>query len=147
MRSGCRKDFALRLATTTPYTLHFTPNTLHLHPTPYTAHPTPHMIPFWDPDPLAADQGEFIWVLQGYLAHEKPPPPLRLPPPLGSPQAPRHGRTVGSYGVAVSYKQGTPVDPTLNRFYLVKCPFEVFLVENQKYNPRKNKTALMPRQT
>ena len=41
--------------------------------------------------------------LQGYLAHKK------LPTPLGLPQGPRHGPTVGSYGVAVSYKRGTPV--------------------------------------
>ena len=41
--------------------------------------------------------------LQGYLADKKPPPPL------GPPQEPRHGPTVGSYGVAVSYKRGTPV--------------------------------------
>ena len=31
------------------------------------------------------------------------------PPPLGQPSEPRHGSTVGSYGVAVSYKRGTPV--------------------------------------
>ena len=30
--------------------------------------------------------------LQGYLAHQKPPPPL------GSPLGPRHRPTVGSYG-------------------------------------------------
>ena len=31
------------------------------------------------------------------------------PPPQGPPEEPRHGPTVGSYGAAVSYKQGTPV--------------------------------------
>ena len=31
------------------------------------------------------------------------------PPPLGPPQGPRHSPTVGSYGVAGSYKRGTPV--------------------------------------
>ena len=30
-----------------------------------------------------------------------------MPPPLGPPWEPRHGPTVGSYGVAVSYEQGT----------------------------------------
>ena len=41
--------------------------------------------------------------VQGYLAHKKPPFPL------GPPYEPRHGPTVGSYGVAVSYERGTPV--------------------------------------
>ena len=41
--------------------------------------------------------------VQGYLAHKKPLP--RLGPPL----VPRHGPPVGSYGMAVSYKRGTPV--------------------------------------
>ena len=41
--------------------------------------------------------------LQGYLAHKIPPPPP------GPPYEPRHGPTVGSYGVAVSYERGTPV--------------------------------------
>ena len=41
--------------------------------------------------------------VQGYLAHKKPPPPL------GPPKQPRHGPTVGSYGVGVSYERGTPV--------------------------------------
>ena len=41
--------------------------------------------------------------VQGYLAHKK------TPPPLGPPYNPRHGYTVGSYGVAVSYERGTPV--------------------------------------
>ena len=41
--------------------------------------------------------------LQGHRAHKKPPPPL------GPPQGPRHGATVGSFGVAVSYERGTPV--------------------------------------
>ena len=31
------------------------------------------------------------------------------PPPLEPQQEPRHGPTAGSYGVAVSYKRGTPV--------------------------------------
>ena len=31
------------------------------------------------------------------------------PPPLEPPMEPRHGPIVGSYGVAVSYKRGTPV--------------------------------------
>jgi len=36
--------------------------------------------------------------------------PMRnRPPPLGPPYEPRYGPTVGSYGVAVSYKRGTPV--------------------------------------
>ena len=43
--------------------------------------------------------------LQGYLAHKKPPLPLR--PPC----EPRHGPAVGSYGVVVSDKRGTPVIP------------------------------------
>jgi len=43
--------------------------------------------------------------LQGYLADKKPSPPL------APPQEPRHGPTAGSYGVAVSYKRGTPVPP------------------------------------
>ena len=30
-------------------------------------------------------------------------------PPLGPPQEPKHGPTAGSYGVAVSFKRGTPV--------------------------------------
>ena len=41
--------------------------------------------------------------LQGYLAHKK------LPPPLGPPWETRHGPTVGSYEVTISYKQGTRV--------------------------------------
>ena len=41
--------------------------------------------------------------LQGHLAHKTPPPPL------GPPWEPRHGPTVGSYGVGVSYERGTPV--------------------------------------
>ena len=48
---------------------------------------------------LPATRGE----LQGYLAHEKPPPPLGLP------WERMHGSPVGSYGVAVSYERGTPV--------------------------------------
>ena len=41
------------------------------------------------------------------LAHKKPHPPL------GPPHEPRHGPTAGSHGVAVSYKQGTPVKEAL----------------------------------
>ena len=41
--------------------------------------------------------------LHGFFAHKKPPHPL------GPQWEPRHGPTVGSYGVAVSYKRGTPV--------------------------------------
>ena len=41
-------------------------------------------------------------VLPGYLAHKK------TQPPLGPPQEPRHGPTVESYGVGVSYERGTP---------------------------------------
>ena len=33
----------------------------------------------------------------------------KCPPPLGTPQGPRHRPTVGSYGGAVSYERGTPV--------------------------------------
>ena len=43
------------------------------------------------------------YALQGYLAHKK------QPPPLGPPQEPRHGPTVGSYGGAGSYERGAPV--------------------------------------
>ena len=39
---------------------------------------------------------------KGYLAHKNPPPSP------GPPYESRHGPTVGSYGVAVSYEQGTP---------------------------------------
>ena len=42
------------------------------------------------------------WV-QGYIAHKKPRPPS------GPPWEPRHGPTVGSYGVAFFSKRGTPV--------------------------------------
>ena len=42
-------------------------------------------------------------VLRGYLTYKK------THPPLGPPYEPRHGPSVGSYGVAVSYKRGTPV--------------------------------------
>jgi hypothetical protein len=42
-------------------------------------------------------------LVQGYLAHKKPATPL------GHPYGPRHGPTVGSYGAAVSYERGTPV--------------------------------------
>ena len=31
------------------------------------------------------------------------------PPPVGPPQEPRHGPTVGSYGLAISDVRGTPV--------------------------------------
>ena len=41
--------------------------------------------------------------VQGYLAHNK------TPPPLGPPQGPRHRLTVGSYGGAFSYGRGNPV--------------------------------------
>ena len=40
--------------------------------------------------------------IQGYLAHKK------APPSLGPPWKPRHGPSVGSYGVVVSYERGTP---------------------------------------
>jgi len=43
---------------------------------------------------------------------------MTYPPPLGSPQVPRHRATVGSYGGGVSYERGTPVypePPTLDR--------------------------------
>ena len=42
-------------------------------------------------------------VLQGYLAHKNPHPPL------GPPKEPWHGPTIGFYGVAVPDKRGTPV--------------------------------------
>ena len=42
-------------------------------------------------------------VLQGYLVHKKPPPPL------GPPYGPRHRPTVGFGGVAFFCKQGTSV--------------------------------------
>ena len=41
--------------------------------------------------------------LQGYLVHKK------SPNPIGPPYGRGHGPTVGSYGVAVSYKRRTPV--------------------------------------
>ena len=47
--------------------------------------------------------------LQGYLARMKPPIPL------GPSSEPRHGPTVGSCGVAVSYEQGTPLDPAFTQ--------------------------------
>ena len=47
--------------------------------------------------------------VQGYLAHKKPPSPL------GPPYEPKHGPTVGSYGVAVSYERGTPVRQEIHR--------------------------------
>jgi hypothetical protein len=50
--------------------------------------------------------------LRGCLAHKKPPPLL------GPPEEPRHGPTVGSYGVVDPYERGTPVgaghDPYAN---------------------------------
>ena len=42
-------------------------------------------------------------VVQGYLAHKKPPPPQ------GPPEGPRHKLNVGCEGGAVSYERGTPV--------------------------------------
>ena len=44
-------------------------------------------------------------LLQGYLAHKKPPTPLTPP------EEPRHGPAVGSCGVAVSFGRGTPTPP------------------------------------
>ena len=45
--------------------------------------------------------------LEGYLAHKKPPTPL------GPPQGPRRGPTVGSRRAAIFYKQRTPAqNPT-----------------------------------
>ena len=41
--------------------------------------------------------------VQGYLAHEK------RPPPLGPPGGPGHSLAVGSWGGALSYERGTPV--------------------------------------
>ena len=38
------------------------------------------------------------------------------PTPLGPPQEPRHGPTVGSYGMAASYKRGTPVGECIQQF-------------------------------
>jgi len=51
-------------------------------------------------------QGSPSWCarIDGRLAHKK------QPPPPGSPSGPRHSPTVGSYGGAVSYERGTPVD-------------------------------------
>ena len=43
--------------------------------------------------------------LQGYLARKK------TLTPLGPPQGPRHGPTVGSWEAAVSYQRGAPVIP------------------------------------
>jgi hypothetical protein len=54
------------------------------------------------------------YTTQGYLAHKK----TQLP--LGPPQEPRHGRTVGSYRVAVSYERGSPVHCT-RRFRVVSA--------------------------
>ena len=45
---------------------------------------------------------------QGYLAHQNPPPP-----PLGPPQGLRHSPTVGCWGGAISYEQGSPVHARL----------------------------------
>ena len=45
-------------------------------------------------------RSEAATVMQGYLAHEKPPPPL------GPPEDPGHSPTVGSQGEA--YERGTP---------------------------------------
>jgi len=42
--------------------------------------------------------------VHGYLAHKQ------QHPPLGPTQGPRHSPTVGSYGSAVSYERGTPVE-------------------------------------
>ena len=46
----------------------------------------------------AGPETESEVTLQGYLAHEK------TPPPPGTPKDPRHRPTVGSEGVAFSYK-------------------------------------------
>ena len=47
------------------------------------------------------ERGTHAW-LPGYLAH-------KTPPPEGSPEVPRHGATVGSYGGVASYERGTHV--------------------------------------
>ena len=43
-------------------------------------------------------------LVQGYLAHKKPPAPL------GPRSGPRHGLTSRSEGGAISYERGSPVD-------------------------------------
>ena len=55
--------------------------------------------------------------LQGYLPHKK------LPTPIGPPQGPKRGPTVGSYGAAVSSERGTPVVLTWReRVFLLFAP-------------------------
>jgi len=54
--------------------------------------------------------------VQGYLAHKK------TPTRLGPPQEPRHGPTVGSYAVAVSYERGTPVQTILPALHARGAP-------------------------
>ena len=77
---------------------------------------------FWpdgdaDSDECERDRHCYLPMVQGlqrYLAHKKPPPPR------GPLQAPRHGPTVGSYGVGVSYGRGTPVADHDRHRYLLR---------------------------
>ena len=66
--------------------------------------------------------------VHGYLAHKK------TPTPLGPPQDPRHGPTVESYGVAVSYKRGTPAFTcvVVNICTRVGCPTPDLAVRGQE---------------
>ena len=58
-----------------------------------------------DLTPLQLQELSLPETLQGYLAQNEPPPPL------APPYEPRHGHTVGFYGVALSFNRGTRVPP------------------------------------
>ena len=64
--------------------------------------------------------------IHGYLAHKKPPPPL------GPPSGPTDSPTVGSYGEAVSYGRGTPVQS----LRLTAIPLQGYLGHKKLPPPR-----------
>ena len=55
-------------------------------------------------DPTEVLRSYVCLTVQGYLAHKN------TPTPVGPPEGPRHMTSVGSYGAAVSYERGTPVE-------------------------------------
>ena len=59
-------------------------------------------------NPNLLEEDAWRWV--GNVSSTGVPRSQHPPPPLGPPQEPRHGPTVGSYGVAVSYKRGSDSD-------------------------------------
>ena len=79
--------------------------------TPTQSHISPSILVY--EDILLVQEGHYLLLLAdgSLMAYRGTSPMRNSPPPLGPPYGPRHRPTVGSWGGAVSYERGAPVNP------------------------------------